>query len=509
MRKDGYRILPLKFLTTKLKYLFHLILIMLLSSCASELNPYKFAPPTQETQWSPKDSLSDYFPEESDLPEVSEELMPYIDELTLVQFIDVALMNSPVTQQSWEESRAAAAAWAVARGLYYPQVDGSISGTDTDISTSGGNLSFNQSTAQAGVTLDYLLLDFGGRSAQVEQAKQALINSNWNHNQTIQDVLRNVAAAYYTYIGNRAQVEADEKSIEEAKTSLEAADLRLEAGVGTLPDVLQARASLAEVEFDLVSDQGDVQVSRGDLATTVGWAANTNFDVIEQDEVFSPELLESNVNSLIEIAMKYRPDLAAIVASVRQSEAAIKESRSNLLPYLSASGNFYEEYVDSTGDETYEFNDNYTFTLELTIPIFHGFSLRNLLREAESNLEATRAALKIQEQQVISDVWSTYYYFQTAVQQLEAADTLLESSLESFDASFTRYRSGVGDIVELLNAQSLLAEARAQKVQSRTNLFVSYAELIHSLGTDIPFTEEIEIIEDESVDLEFKNEDKK
>jgi outer membrane protein TolC len=77
---------------------------------------------------------------------------------------------------------------------------------------------------------------------------------------------------------------------------------------------------------------------------------------------------------------------------------------------------------------------------------------------------------------------------------------LLESSIESYDASLARYRSGVGDIVELLNAQTTLAEGRAEQVQATTDIFTSYADLINAMGTEILSPEEIVIEEDVVID---------
>jgi len=461
---------------------------MLISSCASEINPYSYAPPSKEYEWQPDDETEKYFPEKTDLPVIQEDLEQYKNKLVLTQLIDAALQNSPVTEQAWAEARAAAAAWAVARGSYYPTIDGVGEVKRSKFGASSGIPDFEQSAADIGLTLDYLLLDFGGRVADVEQAKQALINANWNQNQAIQNVILNVSSAYYQLIGNKSRVEADIKNLEEAQISLDAAQLRLEVGLGTVPDVLQAKSSLAQVELDLVSDRGEVKISQGDLATAVGWAANEEFDVVEIDEEFEPGLLEQNVDSLVNIAMKYRPDVAAVLASVRQSEAAVRSAKSARFPTLGTTGTLTEQYIFDAGELENDANTNYQIALTLQIPIFHGFALKNAVREAEAELEVARAALKLQEQQVVSDVWDAYYNFQTAVQSLDAADKLLASSLESFEASLERYRSGVGDIVELLNAQTTLATARSEKVQARTDLFISYAELVHAIGTDIPVT---------------------
>lgn len=469
---------------------YSLILILFFTvGCAHglpELNPSKEASTAPGKEWKPPTGeRSEFFPTEK-LAGVPSELEDVIKELTLSQMVDVALVNNPTTLQAWERAKAAAAAWAVARGIYYPQIGGSAAYA---YSRGGGSAlgldQFQQQFGNVGATLNYLLLDFGGRGAQSEAARQALFSANWNHNQVIQDVLLNVASAYYNYIGNKAQTRADEVSLEEAKTSLEAAELRLEAGVGTLPDVLQAKATMAQVQFDLVAARGAVETSRGALATAVGWSADTPFDVPEEPSELPLGALKQNVEDLIVTAKKNRPEFAAVEAFVRQRQAELRQARSNRFPQLFTIGQIARWWVRPDGLSS-DYFSNYLIGLQLQIPIFQGFALVNAVREARANLKAAEAALLVEEQVVIEDVWNAYYDFRTAAQQLEASEVLVASAKESYDASLTRFRSGVGDIVELLNAQTLLANARAEMVQSRTSMFTSYAELVHSIGAELP-----------------------
>lgn len=475
-----------------LSYINYYVLILIMFStiaCAQgfpELNPSREASAAPGKEWRPSTGEhSEFFPTE-ELAGVPSELEYVINELTLSQLVDVALVNNPTTLQAWERARAAAAAWGVARGIYYPQIGGSAAyGYSKGGGSAQGLVQFKEQYGQVGATLNYLLLDFGGRSAQSEAARQALFNANWNHNQAIQDVLLNVASAFYKYIGDKAQTRADEVSLEEAKTSLEAAELRLEAGVGTLPDVLQAKATMAQVQFDLVADRGAVETSRGQLATAVGWSADTEFDVADEASELPLKALQQNVEDLIVTAKKSRPEFAAVEAFVRQREAELREAQSNRFPQLFTVGQIARWWVRPDGLSS-DYFTNYLIGLQLQIPIFQGFALVNAVREARANLKAAQAALLVEEQVVIQDVWNAYYNFRTAAKQLEASEVLVASAKESYDASLARFRSGVGDIVELLNAQTLLAEARAEMVQSRTNTFTSYAGLVHAIGAELP-----------------------
>ena len=453
-----------------------------------ELDPNKFTSTAPGKAYVvSKEKEPDSLPAEK-LPGISDDLRPSGHKLTLAQLVDVALRINPSTQEAWDRARSAAAQWGAARGDYYPTIGGDVSGTGMGGSARGV-------LGQVGVSLSYLLLDFGGREASVQSARQALAAANWNHNQAIQDVLRNVPQAYYKYIGYKAQVRASEASLKEALTSLDSTEQRRRAGVSTIADVLQARSNADQVRLTLVANRGGVKVSRGDLATAVGWPANIDFDVAVEPEEFPLSRMEQNTNELINLALRDRPDLESARATVRQGKADLDKAESDLWPKLVATGNVGWTGIDGrmsgsgdvfVGMDIDSSGISYYGGLALQFPIFEGFSLRNKVRAARSDLEAARAALRAKEVGVISDVWKSYYNVRTAAQQVETIKTLLVSSKESYRVSLARYRAGAADIVELLNAQSLLVSARSQEVEARTDLFTYYAELVHAIGADLP-----------------------
>jgi len=393
--------------------------------------------------------------------------------LVLPDLINIALQNSPETRITWAQARAAAAGWGKSRSSYYPTLETNVGGAAGRIPQLQGGRSY----FSADLALDYLLLDFGGRSAKAEAARQALIAANWNHNQAIQDLLRDVPKAYYNYIGDISKVRASEISLREARTTLSATEERKRTGAGTIVDVLQARASKASVEVELVSNRGEAKIAKGSLATTVGWPANTPFDVMDAPSRLPLNKLGNNVDDLIADAKRNRAAIASSKASVKQREAELLQARALPFPKITGGGNATWERMRS--------NDSLSYygTFNIEIPLFKGFEMRNSIREARAELVAARAQLKLEEEQVIQEVWNAYNNFKTASEQLRASNTLLRSSRESYNASLARYRKGAADIVELLNAQSLLASARSQVIDSRMGLYTSYAELVHAVGS--------------------------
>ena len=204
-----------------------------------EWKPFRYASPAPGVPWRIKPDKADAIPGERQ-PGVPAALQPVASSLTLPQLLAVALDNTPATRQAWEQARSAAAAWGAARGEYYPAAtigaQGLVSRGSSTASTStavvvGVGSPDRVVAGLANITLSYLLLDFGGRRGRADSAEQALVGANWNHSQVIQDVARNVARAYHSYVGAKSQVVASQATLDEAQTSLEAVEVRRLSGV--------------------------------------------------------------------------------------------------------------------------------------------------------------------------------------------------------------------------------------------------------------------------------------
>src|SRR3970282_967746 len=173
----------------------------------------------------------------------------------------------------------------------------------------------------------------------------------------------------------KAQLRADEASLEDAEVSLQAAELQLRVGVGTIVDVYQAKASLAQVKLDLVADRGSVEISRGQLATVVGWPANTPFDVAEEPEDLPLNTISQNVEELIKLAQQKRPGLAAARSEVRQNEEGPRQAESAQWPHFGASAQVAP--LVASEKRMHDCPTHYFAGVQLQIPIFQGFSLTN------------------------------------------------------------------------------------------------------------------------------------
>lgn len=423
-------------------------------------------------------------------PQIPEAYLKPGATLSLVQLVDLALRANPLTREAWAFARAAAAEVGVKRSFFFPtfEIDGQIQRQKQ--SAVGGRFTFLQTTYGPSVAAAWLLFDFGGRQADVEEATRALYAADWTHNAAIQNVVLNVANAYYGYLNSKELVLARQASLDEATRSLDAAQERHRAGVATIADVLQAKTSVSQAQLQLQDTQGQVQIIRGALATAVGVSANVPVDVGQLPEDLPLDLVKKSVDELIARALAERPDLAASRYTALAAQSKIRSAAAQGLPKLSAtaSGNRTFYSMPNVADP---FSTNYAGAIVLRIPIFTGFDVAYNTQKAKEEAEVARASSEEIQNRVILDVWSSYYAVQTATQRIQTTRDLLASARQSADVAAGRYESGVGSVLDMLTTQASLADARAQEVQARSLWFLAMAQLAHATGALVPKAAEI------------------
>jgi outer membrane protein TolC len=461
-----------------------IVVFVLLAGGACVHNPPKLegeasTAPSPSTFWTPPEDLRQPAPE-TPKAAVPQELAAAQQHWSLVDVVDLALRNNNATKVSWAEARAAAARYGSVRGSYWPtlQVDADWVRAKATSSPTSPYLPVPITTVGAAATVNYLLFDFGGREASVEASRQALIAADFGHNAVIQQVVFEVEAAYFRYMAAKALLLAQEANLKDAQTQLEAADERHAVGVATIADVLQAKTALSRARLALQATQGAIQSTRGALATAMGLPADTPYDIVEVPRDLEVEPVKQAVQSLIDLALTKRPDLAASRAEGEKAAAHVKEVQARLWPSLTASGSVARTYYEGYGVNA----DSYAAGVYLRIPIFTGFSMSYDVLEAKSQAEAAQARTKGLQQQVIFQVWDSYYAHQTATLKVATTADLLTSATQSREVALARYREGVGTLLDLMAADAALADARSQRIGAWFEYFTSLAQLARDTG---------------------------
>ena len=428
--------------------------------------------------------LSPPAPPEMPSPVIPEHLLEEGATFTLADVVDIALRNNPVTRTAWLEALSAQAELGRTRSAYYPRFDLTIDATRTQQSALGGQFDFLQTSYGPTVDLSWLVLDLGGRAADAEDARLGLLAADWTHNAVVQNVILAVQQTFVAYLNAKAQLEAARTNVAQAQTALDAAEARHDAGLATIAEVLQSKTALSQEQLAVDRLSGSVLALRGALATAMGLPASTPYDVGNLPSELPLSLATATVEELIEDARAARPDLAAARLEAEQAAARIRSARARGLPVLALGASASRIYYDPS---TYaDYGDSWSARLMLGVPLFTGFETKYSTEKAKQDAAASASRADTLEQQVILEVWTSYYGLKTATQLVSTTRDLLASAEQSERVAMGRYREGVGTILDLLAAQSALADARAEEILARSSWFYALAQLAHDVGIASP-----------------------
>ena len=406
--------------------------------------------------------------------------------LDLADATDLALCNSPKTREAWANAKMQAAQVGVAESAYLPQLTGSVAKARGKYASSVAELpelDYSQyaDSKDASLNLTWTLYDFGARSAHVTNARQLLKAANATQEATMQAVFADTAQAYYKLQGALGSLAAAKEAEQAAFASFDAADAKHRAGVGSLADKLQAQTSFSQAKLTRGKAEGDLKVAHGVLAVAMGLAPTAEFAIAPMLDARSSTALTRSVEQFLELAAKGHPSIAAARAQLDAAKADIDAARAEGLPLLQLTGGLDRNTQPGqySLDTTTRTN---TIGLQLRVPLFEGFGRSYRVQAAKAQAESKEADMAQAERQVALEVWTAYQVLATQSGNLDATEDLEQTAQSSFDVAQGRYKAGVGTLIELLNAQTALANARQQKIQAQADWRNAKVRLAVSLG---------------------------
>ncbi len=259
---------------------------------------------------------------------------------TLAELVNLAEQNNPETRVAWENAKARAADLGISKATLYP-----IVAAAAVAQSARDNLFFApdyyRQTVESfspALELDYTIFDFGRRLDEIAISRNNLLAANFLFNDTHRKVIYQVMAAYYRVLNTKGQEDAAEANLKNAQTVQQAAEARLDLGLATLPDVLEARSAAAQADYDLQAAIGASEIAHGDLATALGISPASPLQVESIQALTIPQDLTVTVETSIDHALAQRPDLMQRVAELRAARAEVKAAKTAYLPTLSIEG---------------------------------------------------------------------------------------------------------------------------------------------------------------------------
>jgi len=408
-----------------------------------------------------------------------EDLPPAGTSLSLAGCIELALKYHPSLSAGQASVELQKAKVEQALAAYYPQIDFKTTynaATANYSSSSAPAYSWNFSdTFSMGPSLDQLIYDFGRTSNYVKINRENVTASKQDLQTARQKVVLNTKEAYYGVLQSLALIKVAEETLTQNQQRLTQAEGFYQAGTRSKIDVTKAEVDLANVQLALIRAKNSYQIARANLNNSIGLREGLRFAVVETID-FNPT--EIDLEEILQSAFTRRPEMLQIKAKQRSQEAAVELARSGYYPTLS--GNVSNTW--GTDEVPNDLAWDWSVGAALTIPIFSGFSTQSQIAEAKAQLRDLAAQEEILRLNIRLEAEQAYLNFNEALERIAVTQKSMDQAKENYDLASGRYQVGIGQPLEINDAEVLLANARANHINALYDYKVAEALIEKTMG---------------------------
>lgn len=414
--------------------------------------------------------------------------------------IDLALTSNPLTRAAWSQAKASSAAVGEARSLYYPWVkSGFTGGHDSNYlpQVNGPNV-YSRNQATVFFSMEYILLDFGRRDADVNRTIALFHALGLTYQRKLQEVIFTVQKAYFAHEASLWRKKAAETNLFFTKTLEEMIAKENGAGLSAMPELLQSRKRVLEAQYEVESATAAVRNTLGDLCVAAGLQANTPLEIATTEQPISVKKMCADADELIAQALELRPDLAARAAELKASKEATKRAMADFFPVIKLEGQYINStygYTATQGSESGTFKGTpgigYSGFVAASWDIFDGFE--RVFRMKRRQEEDKVAAQNLEQAKLTAsqDVWTTYNNALAAGERVNYADGFVASAKETFEATKAAVENGLVNVTDCIEVASALAAAQSELALAVADYSTTLAGLAFAIGSSRPATESV------------------
>ena len=289
-----------------------------------------------------------------------------------------------------------------------------------------------------------------------------------------------VTQSYYGLVVAQRKYSTAQRAATEAARFLYVSQKLENGGEVAHADVVKARIQAQQQQRDLQEAQLGMERSRLDLAVLLFTDFNQDFAVV--DDLQTPEPLPTFAE--VEASgKKNNPDLRAALAAFEAANHEVAAAWGGLLPALSV------DYLYGIDSNQFAIrtdglrNVGYSAVATLQIPIFSWGSDRSKLKQAELRRDQAHVELSYAQRQLLSHLRQFYSEAETARSEMESLASSAELAADSMRLTTLRYQAGESTVLEVVDAQNTLTQARNAYDDGQARFRVAVANLQTLTGT--------------------------
>jgi outer membrane protein TolC len=383
------------------------------------------------------------------------------------------------------------------RSALLPNINGSLLETVEQVDLAAAGVRIR--SPFPGVNIPSIVGPFNFFDLRARLSQSVLDMAAWNNYRSSSEIVRAnqfsfrdardlvvlaVAGSYLQVIAAGARVDSARAQLETATALYDQASQQRKVGVVAQVDVDRSEVQMLTQKQRLVSLQNDLAKQKINLARITGLPPTDQYEISDAAPFSSAPSL--TVVQALQQALLQRSDLKAAEAQIRAAERTVSAARAERLPSLALNGDY-----GVIGTNPAQSHGTFSVTGTLRLPIWQGGRVEGDVEQANAAAAQRRAEADDLQRQIEADVRNAFLDLQAAASQVEVSQRNVEVTKETLELTRQKFAAGVTDNVEVVQAQSSLASADLDYINSvfAHNLAkLSLARATGSLAETLPRT---------------------
>ncbi len=399
---------------------------------------------------------------------------------TLQQCVDTALTNNRTVKQQTLAKKNKDIAYEQARQNLLPNLNALASQSwnfGRSLSVDNTYKSSNSSQSSFSISTGLTLFDGMKMKYNIDASKADMMAANADLDKIKQDITMNVALGFMQILMNKElhQIALDQLKL--TRTKIEQRKGLVAAGKLAEGELLDLLAQEAKEDMSRLQAENTLKLSLLDLAQYLEIDNFEKMDVIAPENLTESDLQLLTADAVFQSALTHRPEIKGAEYRLKSSEFNVLIAKGNYYPSLSLGANYGSGYYNLNNIPNNSFgqqiSDNMSaqIGLNLRIPIFNKFEVRNGVRSAELGVKSSKISMDNAKLELKKSIQQAYYNALGAKSRWDAAQKSEIASREAYRFTNQKYEGGKATLYELYQAKSNLTQVLSEGTQAKYQYF--------------------------------------
>ncbi len=396
--------------------------------------------------------------------------------------VKIALEKHPLIQSAMSNAEIYKSKIAQAWSNFFPTFSAGVSYSRNDMQVANFAFPIQEYDMFYVPTIsgNMLLFDFGKTKAIADMAKRTHEASEFQLQNSINNVIFTVKQAYYNLLFAQQQVKVYEDTVADYTLHLEQAKAYYDIGTKAKIDVLTAEHNLGKAKLGLLQANNTLRIAYVQLSNAMGTPEVSDYDVKDNLKMKAYNI---DVDNAVKTAYETSPQLLAAKKKADASGLLVRASVRAFTPNISGFGGY------TRGGKRVDTDYGYQVGAQITYSNVNLMLLKKQVDEAKASHKKDVADYENAKQSIYFETKQAYLNLTNAQESIVVAKLSMDQAKEQYDQASGRYKVGLGTAIELKDAETTYRNAQLEYYSNLLNYHVSAANLEKVMGTPLQSTD--------------------